>query len=79
MADYPRSCIYLAPLLEASRIQRATTLWTSARYLLLTRIYPTRVQVPWQGVTIYLSVFMDLKFALERGGRHPPARWLGYY
>jgi len=62
MANYPRSCIYLAPLLEGSGFQGATAVWTNARFLLRIRIYPTRLQVAWEDVTtqIYLGIFMDI-------------------
>jgi hypothetical protein len=60
MAKYPGSCIHLTTLLEASKFRGASTLYTSPRFLLGTRIYPTRIQVAWQDVTtqIYLGIFM---------------------
>jgi hypothetical protein len=58
--NYPHSRIYLASLLEASKFQGATTLWTSSRFLLRIRIYPTRIQVAWEDVTIYLGIFRDI-------------------
>jgi len=77
MANYPCSCIYLAPLLEASRFQRVTTVHTNPGFILCIRIYPTCIQVSWQDVTtqIYLGIFTD--WNKEAG--IPPARWLGGY
>jgi hypothetical protein len=60
MANYPRSCIHLASLLEGSKFQGATTLWTSSRYLLHIRIYSAGIQVALQDVTINLGIFMDI-------------------
>ena len=70
MANYPRSYIYFASLLEASGIQGATTLWTSPRFFLCSSICPARIQVACQDVTIQLGIFVDFEFALERGCRH---------
>jgi hypothetical protein len=78
MASYPRSCIYLAPLLEGSGFQGAPTFWTSARCLLRIRIYPTRIQVAWRDVTtqIYLGIFMDIWIRVRtRQACIHPARW----
>ena len=60
MANYPRSHIYLASLLETSEFQGATTVWTSLRFLLRIRIYPAYIQVVWQNVTINLGIFLDI-------------------
>ena len=70
MANYPCSYICFAALLEASGIQGATTIWTNPRFLLCIGVYPTRIQVAWQDVTIYLGISMDFRFALKRGCRH---------
>ena len=77
MANYPRSRICFASLLEDSGIQGAATLRTNPRFRLCIGIYPARIQVAWQDVTIYLGISMDYRFALERGCRTPLARWLG--
>ena len=68
MAKYPRSCKYLAPLLEGSGFEGATTVWTSARYLLRIRIYPTRIQAAWDDVIIqiYLGIFVDIWIRLTK-------------
>ena len=81
MANYPRSYIYFASLLEASGIQGATTLWTSLRYLLCIRIYPARSQVAWQDVTIYLvySWTLGRDSRLNEDTGTPPVHWLGYH
>jgi len=76
MASYPRSCIYLASLLEGSKFRGTTTFWTSSRYLLHISIYSAGIQVAWQDVTIYLGIiFMDTwirarmrQAYLQRGG-----------
>ena len=51
MANYPRSYIYLASLLEGSEYQGTTAVWTDPGFLLYIKIYPTRIQVAWQDVT----------------------------
>ena len=78
MANYPRKYICFASLLEASGIRGAATLRTNPRFRLCIGIYPARIQVAWQDVTIYLGIFIDYIFALERGCRTPLARWIGF-
>ena len=62
MANYPCSCIYLAPLLEGSGCQGATTVWTDSGFFLCIEIYPTRIQVACEDVTTqnYLGIFMGI-------------------